>query len=479
MPIYSDIKSPAYGDTEISSYADTGFLLRKATVNIKVLHTLSQRPQQTGSGITLDELIRHGSKALYNQEVIVGVPFDSPFPTVGGLSPSAVNVVKFGKPPLNFPVPGMSDVMPYESTRWSTVTKAQLETYKKIWSQELEACVNRFKPSLIHTNHIWILSSLMKKLFPSIPVMAHCHATGLRQMELCPHLKNEVIEGCKTIDAFAVLHRDHKTKLAGICGVALSKIHVVGAGYNPNIFKIDQMKFKKSGFPNQNHAGGSYDNKVIHVAYAGKYSLSKGLASLLDAVELVNKDKKKIVLHVAGSGSGSEADKLKERMIAMADQVVLYGQVDQWGLAEIFNKCSVFALTSFYEGLPLVLIEALSCGCRIVCTKLPGIINELVPFLAEYMDLVDLPAMKTIDEPFEDGLPNFAEDIGAAIIKSSAKASPADKDGLNELKNALNRFTWHGVFERVEEIWKSLLTAQFTTDKEIHPAANEVRRAAK
>jgi hypothetical protein len=35
---------------------------------------------------------------------------------------------------------------------------------------------------------------------PGIPIVAVCHATGLRQMELTPHLRDEVIDGCRRID---------------------------------------------------------------------------------------------------------------------------------------------------------------------------------------------------------------------------------------------------------------------------------------
>ena len=39
------------------------------------------------------------------------------------------------------------------------------------------------------------------------------------------------------------------------------------------------------------------------------------------------------------------------------------------------NQSDVFVLPSFYEGLPLVIIEALACGTYVICTDLPGIRN--------------------------------------------------------------------------------------------------------
>ena len=53
----------------------------------RVLHVLSQRPSLTGSGITLDALVRLAGKAGWEQEAAVGVPAGGPPAEVGGLTP--------------------------------------------------------------------------------------------------------------------------------------------------------------------------------------------------------------------------------------------------------------------------------------------------------------------------------------------------------------------------------------------------------
>ena len=145
-------------------------------------------------------------------------------------------------------------------------------------------------------------------------------------------------------------------------------------------------------------------------------------------------------------------------MIDLKTQVILYGQVNQQELAEIFNRCSIIALTSFYEGLPLVLIEALACGCQIVCTKLPGIANELIPIAGDFIETVELPSMKTIDIPEHKELPQFAQNIATAITRAIAKPKLKSRNnGDTRLQSSLKHFTWQKVFKRIEKVWLELL----------------------
>ena len=51
----------------------------------RVLHILSQRPSLTGSGITLDAMVRCAAAAGWSQRCVVGVPAADPTPAVGEL----------------------------------------------------------------------------------------------------------------------------------------------------------------------------------------------------------------------------------------------------------------------------------------------------------------------------------------------------------------------------------------------------------
>ena len=269
---------------------------------MRVLHVLSQRPGRTGSGVTLEAIVREASAAGHEQRVAVGTPAADPTPAVAGLAPEAVLPLRFGRAPLEFALPGMSDVMPYPSSRWRDLTPPQLDAYRGAWRRHLAAAIDDFRPDLIHAHHLWVLSAILKDVAPSVPVVVHGHATGLRQMVLCPHLANDVAR--RTAEAL---------------DVPATKVHVVGAGYREDLFHPDERT------PRDPRA----------MLFVGKYSRAKGLPWLLDAFERLSTDDASLTLHVAGGGGGGEAAALADRMDAMAPHVVRHGHFDQPALADL------------------------------------------------------------------------------------------------------------------------------------------------
>jgi glycosyltransferase involved in cell wall biosynthesis len=406
---------------------------------MRILHVLSQRPSLTGSGVTLEAMVRHAADAGHEQAVVVGVPADDPHPEVGGLASDRIHSLAFGIAPLDFPVPGMSDVMPYASTRFSALTAEQVAIYRRSWADHLRKVVEHFQPDTIHSHHVWLMSSLLKDIAPDTPVTVQCHATGLRQMELCPHLVDVVRSGCRRVDALTVLHRGHAQQLEHCLGIAADRIYWVGAGYRDDLF------FAPSSIP---------DPALL---YVGKYGAAKGLPWLLDAFERLATRRPGLRLHIAGGGSGEEAEALRRRMDRLAPAVVQHGQLTQSQLAELARRSTVCVLPSFYEGLPLVLVEALACGCRLVATRLPGIVEELAPRFGEALALVDPPRLEAVDRPLPDDTPAFVDRLADAIEKA-LEAQPIG-DPTRSMPDALRYFSWRAVYDRVESVWRALQPA--------------------
>jgi glycosyltransferase involved in cell wall biosynthesis len=394
----------------------------------RILHVLSQRPSLTGSGVTLEAIVRRARS--WDQHVACGVP-EGEEPEVGGLDPGRIHPLRFGNDRLPYPVPGMSDVMPYASTRFAEMSPAQVSGYRRAWAEHLSGVIASFEPDVVHAHHVWIVASLLKDLTRA-PVIAHCHATGLRQLRLCAHLASGVAAGCARNDAFLVQDRDRLDELSAALDVPAERIRVVGAGYDEETF----------------HARGR--RPLGRIAYAGKYSSAKGLPWLLDAFEIVSARHPGLELHVAGSGSGAEAVSIERRM-RETRHVVLHGQLSQAGLAGLLRSCEVMALASFYEGVPLVLVEAAASGCRLVATGLPGVVAHLSPHLGDALEVVPPPRLAGVDVPEREDLPGFVSGLARAI--EDALARPP----LPDMSAALEPFTWSAVFARIERVWRELV----------------------
>ena len=130
----------------------------------RVLHLLSQRPWLTGSGVTLDAMIRCASPRGWEQAAAVGIPAAEEITDIGGLLSDRIFPLRFETPPLDYPLPGMSDVMPYPSSRFSALSSEQIAAYKNEWRRHLSSVLSSFSPDLIHTHHFWIMSMLNWKL---------------------------------------------------------------------------------------------------------------------------------------------------------------------------------------------------------------------------------------------------------------------------------------------------------------------------
>jgi glycosyltransferase involved in cell wall biosynthesis len=419
----------------------------------RILHVLAQRPSRTGSGVTLDALVRQGSGRWppdsplsggpaenWSQAAVVGTPASDPQPAVGTLDEARVFPLVFGRDePLDFPLPGMSDVMPYPATRYRDLTAKQLDRYRDAWRAHLASAIAQFEPDLVHAHHVWLVASWVKDVAPELPLLIHCHATGLRQAVSCPELAKEVIAGCRRADGFCALHRGHAAQLQTLLGVERDRIDVVGAGYRDDIF---------FAAPERKQAG--------ELLFVGKRSRAKGLPWLLEAFERLCACQRghDWHLHIVGGGVGAESEML-ERRIAQMPAVTMHGIVSEAQLVELMQRSAVCVLPSLYEGVPLVLAEAFACGCRIVATALPGIVDQLAPVFGDALSLVPLPRIEGADEPLEADLPAFVADLQEAL--SQALAKPAlEPDALG----AASPLSWGAVFERIATRWKEMIESR-------------------
>jgi glycosyltransferase involved in cell wall biosynthesis len=111
----------------------------------------------------------------------------------------------------------------------------------------------------------------------------------------------------------------------------------------------------------------------LRILYVGRLVPEKGIQFLLQAVDSVNKD---IPVELGIVGSGPFENYLREiaKNLGIEKQINWYGWIP-WGeqLFKIMREYDIFVLPSYAEGLPLVLIEAMSQGLIVIASKVGGI----------------------------------------------------------------------------------------------------------
>ena len=226
------------------------------------------------------------------------------------------------------------------------------------------------------------------------------------------------------------MHEGQKEFLEEQYDCKKEQIQVIGTGYNSDVFSV--MEEHRT-----------IEREKIRLIFAGKLSEKKGIMSLLRAMEYVLNANDRFTIALAG-GYGNEEEYLEIQRLAeeCTCDVEFLGKLTQSKLAKELNKSDVFVLPSFYEGLPLVLIEAMACGLRIVCTDLPGVqpwINANIP--GNGVVFVTPPDMENADEPIRESLPAFEKRLAAGIEKVISAELPNQK--------AIKMISWDGLCEKL------------------------------
>jgi glycosyltransferase involved in cell wall biosynthesis len=103
----------------------------------------------------------------------------------------------------------------------------------------------------------------------------------------------------------------------------------------------------------------------------------KGQALLIEALADLAARGVQATLTIVGDGPQLEDLRALADRLGVADEVSFEGAVAQDAVRAYYERADVFALPSFAEGLPVVLIEAMATGLPVVASRITGI-PELV-----------------------------------------------------------------------------------------------------
>ncbi len=177
-----------------------------------------------------------------------------------------------------------------------------------------------------------------------------------------------------------------------------------------------------------------FDRK-FNIISVGRISEEKGFDLLIKAFR--NIDKKKFSLNIIGDGNR------KENILNLVKKYKLQKNIKILGfktnIYPYLKKSDLLINASYFEGFPNVVIEALSCGVPVICSKSHGGINEILRN-KKYGDL------------FENGNAKDLENRINIFLRNPNKLQYKSLKGQRDLK----RFSEKVSAKRYEKIFLNL-----------------------
>jgi glycosyltransferase involved in cell wall biosynthesis len=145
------------------------------------------------------------------------------------------------------------------------------------------------------------------------------------------------------------------------------KIALIRNGIDLNVFQPRPKQEARARLGIPLHA------KVV--GGAGRLDLQKGFSILVEAMQEVLRKHPETLLVIAGDGPERPALEAQAARLGFGGQVRLLGHAAD--MAGFMSAIDVFALSSLWEGLPHVVMEAMACERPVVAARIGGV-GELV-----------------------------------------------------------------------------------------------------
>ena len=286
--------------------------------------------------------------------------------------------------PFNFPC---FTTHPRSTMTFFDLDDAQLDAYLSAFEKAINNAVAEFKPDVIHSQHIWLLSWIAGNT--GIPNVITAHGTDLMGYQRSSRFQkyaNEAATGAKKI---ITISSDNTQLVHELFPDCAGKTVFMRNGYDPDRFYPEPLT--KEAISELY----GINLRERFVMFVGKLTHFKGVDVLIDAAKFYEGQRPgKIVTAIAGDGELAPQLKRQARNHGCTD-VFFLGNLEISKLRGLYSTADVCIVPSRREPFGLVAVEALACGSAVIATNqggLPDIINDDVGALVEVDDAFGLSA---------------------------------------------------------------------------------------
>lgn len=150
-------------------------------------------------------------------------------------------------------------------------------------------------------------------------------------------------------------------------------LHIVHCGVDPDQFTRDSQLSTTS--PSLGTQPAVF--KGQRLLYVGRLAAAKGMPILLKSMAALKLTYSEIQLTVVGDGEDRVELEKRAQILGLSDRVDFVGYQTPDAVREYLQASDIFVMSSFAEGVPVVLMEAMVSGLPVVATQIAGV-SELV-----------------------------------------------------------------------------------------------------
>jgi glycosyltransferase involved in cell wall biosynthesis len=278
------------------------------------------------------------------------------------------------------------------------------------------------KPDILHETYYSSVNLAPQSTKVVITVFDMIHELFEKDLKVFDRTSHDKLLAVKRADHIICISENTKKDLIQLFGIEPNKVSVVYLSFSDSFKKVNES----SVIENSNY-----------LLYVGSRFGYKNFDNFLRAFTLTKSYIKDLKVVCFGGGDFSMKEKKLFQDLGISSQDIIYLTGDDDVLANLYTYAQLFVYPSLYEGFGIPPLEAMSCGCPVVCSGTSSI-PEVVGAAGLYFD------------------PLSAEDIAKTILEvlqNSERKAKLIADGYEQIK----QFSWERCASETHIIYENIL----------------------